>query len=98
MRLLSVGSPIGTEHSGIIDISDKPAAVDKDDEYFQDPIIVPQLDLSFVLHVDNKYIENSISDSDISVLSYSDRSATAIEVTNKPEVEKLELYVSTQYQ
>jgi len=54
--------------------------------------------LSVVLHVDNKYIEKSISDSDISVLSYSKRSATAIEVTNKPEVGKLELNVSTQYQ
>ena len=52
---------------------DNSAAVDND-EYFQEPIIIPKLDLYFLLHVDGKSINKSSSNSDISVLLYSEHS------------------------
>jgi hypothetical protein len=52
---------------------DNSAAVDND-EYFQEPIIIPKLDLCFLLHVDGKSIKKSSSNSDISVLLYSEQS------------------------
>ena len=44
----------------------------------------------------SKSIQKSFSNSDISVLSYSEHSTTGIKVNNKPEVEKVELNILTE--
>ena len=72
------------------------AIVDKD-EYFQEPIIIPRLDLSFLL--DDESTEKPSTCWDIPVWSMSERSNNIKSITSiKPEIEKLDLSILSECQ